>query len=200
MSSLFKKQCVFAYTQREIGQSPTSNLPQIAFIGRSNVGKSSLINALVRRKKLVRAAKTPGRTVTVNYFNLADELFLVDLPGFGYAKQSKSVANGISILVSRYLSNNIKLSLLIIIVDVRRKDEASIDSLVERTAKGNTNFLFVLNKIDKATTLETSTTKEYLEKSMKGIRNFHGVFPVSSKYNLGLDNLREFISHHCTTR
>jgi GTP-binding protein len=197
MHRIFSKGCNFIYTQREMKQRPNISLPEVAFVGRSNVGKSSLINALVYSKKLVRSAKTPGSTISINYFNLAGMLLLVDLPGFGYAKQSKAKVKNVSVLIEDYLFNDNKLSLLILIIDVRRGlNEFSLD-LIESLSKESIDVLIVLSKIDKVTEKVCNNVAEEIKQDLSKTRSFKGIFPISNTKKIGLENLREFITKHC---
>lgn len=102
-------------------QYPKLRLPEIAIAGRSNVGKSSLINSLLNRKKLARTSRKPGRTVTINFYNIEDEIVLVDVPGYGYAKVSKNELEKWSEMMEHYFSNRENLKKVILIVDFRHK-------------------------------------------------------------------------------
>ena len=105
-------------------QFPESDIPEIAFIGRSNVGKSTIINSLTNRRGLARVSNTPGRTRLVNYFLINDSIHLVDLPGYGYAKVSKTEKQTLSRIVAEYLENRKVLTKLILLVDSRHKPSA----------------------------------------------------------------------------
>jgi len=197
MATIFGKCCNFIYTQREINQCPSVNLPEVAFVGRSNVGKSSLINSLVYSKKMVRSAKTPGSTISINYFNLADALLLVDLPGFGYAKQSKSEVKNVSALMEDYLFNHTKLSLLVLIIDVRRGLNDFSETLIKSLSEKSVDVLLVLSKIDKVTQVRCNSVMEEIKQKLSKISTFKGIFPVSNTKKIGLEDLREFITKHC---
>jgi GTP-binding protein len=128
-------------------------LPQFAFAGRSNVGKSSLINKLLNRKALVRISKVPGKTRAVNFFkiDLVDlpSIYLVDLPGYGYAKVSKSMSHEWGELISKYLSNNQELRLVMLLVDIRRNLEDEERMLIELMAKSPAKVILLATKTDK---------------------------------------------------
>jgi GTP-binding protein len=128
-------------------------LPQFAFAGRSNVGKSSLINKLLNRKALVRISKVPGKTRAVNFFkiDLVDlpSIYLVDLPGYGYAKVSKSMSHEWGGLISKYLSNNQELRLVMLLVDIRRNLEDEERMLIELMAESPAKVVLVATKTDK---------------------------------------------------
>ncbi|BAI81298.1 GTP-binding protein [Deferribacter desulfuricans SSM1] len=98
---------------------PDTDLPEIAFVGRSNVGKSSMINTLVNRKKLVKVSQKPGKTRTINFFNINDELIFVDLPGYGYAKVSKKDRELWKVMIETYLTKRSQLKAVVLIIDIR---------------------------------------------------------------------------------
>ena len=117
MSSL---KAEFVVSSGQPGSFPSGSLPEIAFLGRSNVGKSSLINALTGYKKLAFTSNTPGRTQTINFYRVDDKFFLVDLPGYGYARVPKGFTDQWKILIDSYLSNRETLVLSCLIIDTRR--------------------------------------------------------------------------------
>ena len=131
----------------------SAGLPQFAFAGRSNVGKSSLINKVLNRKALVRISKVPGKTRAVNFFkiDLVDlpSIYLVDLPGYGYAKVSKTMSHEWGELISKYLSNNHELRLVMLLVDIRRDLEDEERMLIELMAKSPAKVVLVATKTDK---------------------------------------------------
>ena len=128
-------------------------LPQFAFAGRSNVGKSSLINKLLNRKSLVRISKVPGKTRAVNFFrvDLVDHppLYMVDLPGYGYAKVSKSISQEWAGLISRYFSDNTELKIVMLLVDIRRDLQEEERMLMDLMKKSTAKVVLVATKADK---------------------------------------------------
>ncbi|MBN1573163.1 MAG: YihA family ribosome biogenesis GTP-binding protein [Deltaproteobacteria bacterium] len=123
--------------------------PQVAFSGRSNVGKSSLINSIVGRKKLARTSSTPGRTREINFFNINDRLVFVDLPGYGYAKVPAGMRRAWRPMVEKYLTGNEALKLVVVIVDIRRGPEEEELSFLLWLKETNIPSLVVATKADK---------------------------------------------------
>jgi GTP-binding protein len=128
---------------------PEELLPEVAFAGRSNVGKSSLINTLVNRKHLVRTSSSPGRTQTLNFFRINNQVHFVDLPGYGFAKVPLKVKAQWKTMVESYLKNRKTLQLVIILVDIRRTPSSDDASLMRWLENFGIPFLIVLTKTDK---------------------------------------------------
>jgi GTP-binding protein len=128
---------------------PEEKWPEIAFAGKSNVGKSSLINVLVRRKALARTSNTPGRTQLINFFSVNDRYSLVDLPGYGFAKVPEAVRKNWRPMVEAYLAGRKMLKLVILIIDARREPSPEDMDLANWFISNQIPFLFVLTKIDK---------------------------------------------------
>ena len=104
---------------------PENTLPEVAFAGKSNVGKSSLINALMNRKSLARTSSQPGKTQTINFYNINEELYFVDLPGYGYAKVSKEIKAKWGKMIERYLRSSMQLRLVFLLIDIRHEPSAN---------------------------------------------------------------------------
>lgn len=136
---------------------PERTLPEVAFVGRSNVGKSSLINALVNQKNLARASHTPGRTQALNYFDLAGQIYLVDLPGYGYAKAPVATINAWTHLIEDYLSQRPSLKRVFVLVDSRHGLKDSDRQMLTYLNHFVVSHQIVLTKIDKISKTAVST-------------------------------------------
>ncbi|MBN1663883.1 MAG: YihA family ribosome biogenesis GTP-binding protein [Deltaproteobacteria bacterium] len=139
----------FVKSAAQAAHYPDDNLPEIAFAGKSNVGKSSLINVLVRQKSLARTSNTPGRTQLINFFTVNDRYSLVDLPGYGFARVPEAVRKNWRPMVESYLAGRKTLKLVILIIDARREPSQEDMDLANWLIMNRIPFLFVLTKIDK---------------------------------------------------
>ena len=146
---LFAGECRFTHAAAEASQLPPAGLPEVAFAGRSNVGKSSLVNALTGRNSLARTSNTPGRTQTLIFFDLAGRLGLVDLPGYGYAKVSRSKSAAWTALTRDFLAGRVTLRRLCLLVDARHGLKDSDGALMEVLDRAAVVYQVVLTKIDK---------------------------------------------------
>lgn len=145
---LFAGACDFFHGAQQIGQLPDSGVAEVAFAGRSNVGKSSLINALTGRKSLARASSEPGRTKQLNFFDLAGRLVLVDMPGYGFAKAAKAVKEDWQGMMFDYLRGRPNLRRVILLLDARIETKSSDQEVMELFDKAAINFQVVLTKCD----------------------------------------------------
>lgn len=135
-------------------QFPSDGRPQVAFAGRSNVGKSSLINAVLNRRSLVKTSATPGKTQLVNFFLINGQFYCVDLPGYGYAKAPRSVVDAWAPMIEGYLKDATQLRMVVVLLDIRRKPDARDMRLVEWLAHYGLPAYFVLTKADKVSRRE----------------------------------------------
>ena len=143
------KSAEFVTSAVKISQYPPEGLPEVAFAGRSNVGKSSLINTLVNRKHLVKTSSTPGRTQLINFFDINNNLIFVDLPGYGYAKVPVSVRKKWGPMIETYLSTRKTLKGVVIIMDIRRLPREEEQNLINWLAHFSITGILVLTKTDK---------------------------------------------------
>jgi GTP-binding protein len=169
------------------GWRPPAALPEIAFWGRSNVGKSSLLNRLVRRKKLARVSNTPGRTREINFFSVNGEFLLVDLPGYGYARVSKEARARWAPLIETYVRSSEQLRGLVLLVDARHDPSADDHRVLEMLADVGVPVLIVATKCDKLRPRERAARISALAASL-GVAE-DSIVPVSSVTGAGRDEL-----------
>ena len=162
---------------------PSDGRPEIAFLGRSNVGKSSLLNMLLQRKGLARTSNTPGRTQSINYFLINEKFYFVDLPGYGFAKVSKSMRAEWGVMAEDYLSKREELVLSIQLVDSRHKPSALDLQLNEYLSFNGKERIIVATKSDKLSSNELAKQLKLIEREMPGGK----VIPVSSQTGKGRD-------------
>jgi len=174
---------------------PATKLPEVAFAGRSNVGKSSLINALVGQRQLARASNTPGRTQEINFFNLAERLMLVDLPGYGYAQAPRDKAEVWSVFIRRFLKGRPQLRRALVLIDSRHGVKPLDEDIMTMMDESAMNYQIVLTKTDKIKPAEL----ERCTASVAAIAAKHTaahplILPTSSSEGSGLANLRAALS------
>ena len=159
-------------------QFPDNGFPEVAFVGRSNVGKSSLINALLNRKKLARTSQHPGKTRTINFFNVEDRLFFVDLPGYGYAKVSKSESAKWGEMVEGYLKDRQPLKHIFLLMDIRHEPSANDKQIHEWCKFYNLPYTVVATKCDK---IKKSQVPKHLAVIRKALNEDAPPIPFSSE-------------------
>ena len=128
---------------------PDNEMPEIAFAGKSNVGKSSLINGLINRKSLARTSSQPGKTQTINFYNVNKNLYFVDLPGYGYAKVSKSVQEKWGDMIERYLRTSKQLKAVFLLIDIRHEPSANDKAMYDWIVYNGYNPIIIATKMDK---------------------------------------------------
>ena len=192
---LFARDVTFMLSAVSLDTLPAARLPEVCFAGRSNVGKSSLINALTNRKGIARASNTPGRTRELNYFNVDERLHVVDLPGYGYAKASKSDIARWTKLTREFLRGRANLRRVFLLIDSRhglKPNDIELMSMLDETA---VTYQLILTKIDK---LKKGQAETVYTKTLKAIAKRPAAFPdiiaTSSEKKTGLDILRAEIA------
>lgn len=150
-TKLFRQQAIFVAGAMNINQFPNFGIPEVAFVGKSNVGKSSLINTLCNHKNLAKVSNTPGRTGQINFFNLIDKLILVDLPGYGFANVPITVRDQWEVLISHYLQTRDNLQLINLLIDSRRGIKENDIKVAKLLRKNNRDFQIIFTKSDKVT-------------------------------------------------
>ena len=169
---------------------PDHKLPEIAFAGKSNVGKSSLINALMNRKSYARISATPGKTQTINFYNINEELYLVDLPGYGYAKVSEKEKKEWGKLIERYLHSSKQLKAVFLLIDIRHDPSANDRMMYEWIVDQGYEPVIIATKLDK---IKRSQIAKQLKAVKQGLGILPGttVIPFSSVTRQGRDEIWE---------
>jgi GTP-binding protein len=155
---LFAGPCDFIWGATSAEQLPPEKLTEVAFVGRSNAGKSSLVNALTGRKSLARVSQTPGATRQINFFNLADRLMLVDLPGYGFAKRSRSESDAWQEMIFAYLRRRARLRRVALLIDARRGVMDSDIEVMELLDRAAVSYVLVLTKADELRVADRAKT------------------------------------------
>jgi GTP-binding protein len=177
-------------------QLPDISFPEIAFAGRSNVGKSSLINSLLGRNKLARVSNTPGSTRQINFFNLHNQLILVDLPGYGYAKAPKGEIAGWNKLILSYLKARPSLARVCLLIDARHGIKPSDETIMQVLDNSALSYQIVLTKADKTTKGELADIINKIEKNYfaKHLALHPEILSTSSRTSEGMEDLKVTIA------
>ena len=192
---LFAAECRFFFAAQRLDQLPPPELPEVAFAGRSNVGKSSLINALTGRRALARASNTPGRTRQLNFFDLAGRLTLVDMPGYGYAQASKEIKEDWQGLMFDYLRGRPTLQRVILLLDSRIELKASDGAVMDLLDQAAVTYQLVLTKADGVRPGALARKQdEVVAVAAKHPAAFPQVLATSSETGAGIDLLRATIA------
>jgi len=188
---LFAGPCEFVWGTGSIDSLPQPGLPEVAFVGRSNAGKSSLINALTNRKTLARVSQTPGRTREINFFKLGERLMLVDLPGYGYAKASRTLAEEWQRLIFAYLRGRANLRRVVLLLDARRGAMEIDRAVMDLLDSAAVSYCLSLTKIDELTQAEHACVLAEVEAlARKHTAAYPQLFATSALKALGLDALK----------
>jgi GTP-binding protein len=178
----------------DVKKLPKSNLPEYAFIGRSNVGKSSLINMLTNQTKLARISATPGKTRLINHFEINGSWYLVDLPGYGYAKIPKSVRAKLDAMIHEYILERTNMVCLFVLIDSRLEPQEIDLAFIQWLGEKSVPFSIVFTKCDKLTRLKLERSVESFRKEMlKHWDEMPPYFVTSSEKRTGRDDLLNFI-------
>ena len=171
---------------------PENALPEVAFAGKSNVGKSSLINALMNRKAYARTSSEPGKTQTINYYNINDALYYVDLPGYGFAKVSQTTKEKWGKMIERYLNTSKQLKSVFLLVDIRHEPSANDKQMYDWMAASGFHPVVIATKLDKI-------KRSQIDKQVKQIRVGLGmqknelIFPFSAETKQGREEIWAYI-------
>lgn len=184
----------FVFSSRKLSQIPRDGFPEFAFIGRSNVGKSSLINMLTGNSGLAKVSGTPGKTRLVNHFLINGGWYLVDLPGYGYARTSKTQREAFGKLVTEYVTKSEKLFFLFVLVDVRHEPQKADMDFITMLGEKGIPFGIVFTKADKlGTNMLASNVANYKRRLLEQWEELPPVFVTSSEKRTGGEEILGFI-------
>ena len=194
-NQLFETKPVFIRGVVDVEQLPIKRLPEIAFAGRSNVGKSSLINAITDVPKLARTSNTPGRTQELNFFEQADRFFIVDLPGYGFAAAPEQKVQVWTRLIHDYLRGRQQLRRVFLLIDVRHGIKAVDENIMKMLDKAAVSYQIILTKADKVSKSEAQNMLQTVsEIAKKHVACYPEIILTSSEKNINIDLVRaEFV-------
>lgn len=169
-------------------QYPKNNLPEIVLVGKSNVGKSSFVNTMINRKKLARTSSEPGKTRQINFYNIDEKFYFVDLPGYGYSKMSKKEQEQVGKFIEEYLFNREQISLIIFLIDIRHEPSSNDKLMYDYVIRSGLPCLILTNKADKIAITKVETTAKNLQKNLNPIGDIP-TLPFSSERKIYMDNV-----------
>ena len=168
---------------------PDSMYPEIAFAGKSNVGKSSLINALMNRKSLARTSAQPGKTQTINFYNINSELYFVDLPGYGYAKVSKTEKEKWGKMIERYLHTSKKLRAIFLLIDIRHEPGTNDKEMYDWIVRNGYEPIIIATKFDKINRSQKDKCLKIIRNSL-GLKSDYPIIPFSAVSKQGREEIK----------
>lgn len=188
------KKAVFVESNSDWSKCPKHLLPEFAFIGRSNVGKSSLINKLTNQKSLAKTSSTPGKTLLINHFLVNDSWYLVDLPGYGFAKIGMEGRAKLDKMIKDYVLHREELFNLFVLIDCRHEPQKNDLEFIEFLGANGVPFSIIFTKADKLSKSKLSTNVQaYKNKLLEEWEELPPIFVTSSESGLGKDELLEYI-------
>lgn len=188
------KTAEFTISSPNVGVCPADTKPEYAFIGRSNVGKSSLINMLCKNKKLAKTSATPGKTLLINHFIINREWYLVDLPGYGYAKRSKSEVKRLEQMIQGYILQREQLVNVFVLIDIRLEPQKIDLEFIDWLGASNVPFCIVFTKADKlSATKVQSNVATYKRKLEETWEELPPMFVTSSDSRMGREEVLDYI-------
>ena len=184
----------FVISNSDVKKCPVDGKPEYAFIGRSNVGKSSLINMLTGHRKLAMTSATPGKTLLINHFLVNDEWYLVDLPGYGYSKRSKTQNEQLEHIISSYVLEREAMTLLFVLIDSRHEPQKIDIEFFQWLGENGVPFSIIFTKADKLTkTALSSNIAAYKKRLLEDWEELPPVFITSSETGLGREDVLQYI-------
>ncbi len=194
MSTPIVKSARFIISNTDIKKCPQDGKPEYAFIGRSNVGKSSLINMLTNQKKLAQTSATPGKTLLINHYLINDEWYLVDLPGYGYAKRSKSQNEQLEHIITSYVLDREQMTLLFVLIDCRHEPQKIDLEFFQWLGENGVPFSIIFTKADKLTkSVLSKNIAAYKARLLKEWEELPPVFITSSESAAGREEVLRYV-------
>lgn len=176
-------------------QYPSNGLPEIVLVGKSNVGKSSFVNTMINRKKLARTSSEPGKTRQINFYNIDDSFYFVDLPGYGYSKMSKKEQEQVGKFIEQYLFNRKEISLIIFLVDIRHDPTENDRLMYNYIISSGLPCIILANKADKIAITKVDGVVKNLQKNLNPIGDIP-TLPFSSERKIYKDDVWKFIDNY----
>ncbi len=178
-------------------QYPTDNLPQVVLVGKSNVGKSSFINTLVNRKKLARTSSEPGKTRQINFYNMDNKFYFVDLPGYGYSKMSKAEQEKVGNFIEEYLKTSKNICLIIFLIDIRHEPTENDKLMYNFIFKTNLPCIVIANKADKIAPTKVNSYVQALQEVLNPLKDLK-FLPFSSEKKIYTEDVWKNIDEKLT--
>ncbi len=176
-------------------QYPTSGLPEIVLVGKSNVGKSSFINTMINRKKLARTSSEPGKTRQINFYNMDDKFYFVDLPGYGYSKMSKIEQEKVNRFIDEYLHIRKNISLIVLLIDIRHDVGANDRLMYDYIIRSGFPFIVIATKADKIAVTKVNDRVKALQADLNPIGDF-SFSPFSSERKIYSENIWNILEEY----
>lgn len=176
-------------------QYPQNELPQIVLVGKSNVGKSSFINSMLNRKKLARTSSEPGKTRQINFYNIDEKFYFVDLPGYGYSKMSKEEQARVGSFIEEYLSKSDKIALIVFLIDIRHEPSQNDRLMYNYIINTNSPCLVIANKADKIAVTKVDNAVQDLQNSLNPLKDLT-FMPFSSERKIYSEEVWHFIEKY----
>ena len=176
-------------------QYPQNELPQIVLVGKSNVGKSSFINSMLNRKKLARTSSEPGKTRQINFYNIDEKFYFVDLPGYGYSKMSKEDQARVGSFIEEYLSKSDKIALIVFLIDIRHEPSQNDRLMYNYIINTNSPCLVIANKADKIAVTKVDNAVQDLQNSLNPLKDLT-FMPFSSERKIYSEDVWNFIEKY----
>ena len=176
-------------------QYPKNGLPEIVLVGKSNVGKSSFVNTMINRKKLARTSSEPGKTRQINFYNIDDTFYFVDLPGYGYSKMSKKEQEQVGKFIEEYLFNRQEISLIIFLIDIRHTPTENDKLMYNYVISSGLPFIILANKADKIAVTKVENAVKELQKNINPIGDIT-TLPFSSERKIYKDEVWKIIDEY----